>query len=97
MFPWFAPRIAGVIAIFSTFLLLGSAQAVPVSVSQDTHYGLGSTAQVAANPDRVSRAGEADDVVTLPLPSAIILFVSALAGLGLLARRRRTPSHEPPA
>jgi hypothetical protein len=91
MFPGFAPVIAGVKIIICAILLIGSAQAVPVSVRLDSDLVLSSDAQARSNPDEIPSAAPAEDVVTVPLPSAVVLFVSALAGLGLLARRRRAP------
>jgi hypothetical protein len=93
MFCRFARGFAGAVAII--FSLVCSAQAVPVTLTPPDDYFLTSDGQNKSNPDEVLSHASADDVVAVPLPSAVVLFVSALAGLGLLACRRRTTGQGP--
>jgi hypothetical protein len=91
MFPRFAPSIVGVMIIVCAVFFVGLAQAVPVSISADADHTVSTDVQDRASAGDGSTADPSEDAVAVPLPSAVVLFVSALAGLGLLARRRRTP------
>jgi hypothetical protein len=90
MFPRFAPVLSGASLMICASLFAASGHTAPVSVPADRDYALSLITQ-ASNLDEAANALPAEDIVTVPLPSAVVLFVSALAGLGLLARRRRTP------